>query len=127
MIPGMIAEDPDRPVETMSVDGREHVVRRALPRHAGVGQRGPAVTTPALGILAVCATDQTPAPPSDPTRHARTNHPIALTPAEIRRLLNALIWAPVQAIETVLTWSHWRRRHQARARRCHYETRTSHV
>jgi hypothetical protein len=46
--------------------------------------------------------------------------------AEIRRLLNALIWIPVHAIDTVLTWSYWRRRHQARARRCHYETRTTH-
>jgi hypothetical protein len=47
--------------------------------------------------------------------------------AEIRRLLNALIWIPVHAIDTVLTWSYWRRRHQARARRCHYETRTTHL
>jgi hypothetical protein len=50
---------------------------------------------------------------------------IPLSLAEIRRLLNALIWIPIHAIDTVLTWSHWRRRHQARARRSHYETRTS--
>ena len=32
---------------------------------------------------------------------------------------------PVHPIETILRWSRWRRRHQARARRCHYETRTN--
>jgi hypothetical protein len=41
---------------------------------------------------------------------------------EIRQVL----WAVGQAVSAeatsfVFAWSHWRRRHQARARRCHYQ------
>jgi len=46
---------------------------------------------------------------------------LPLTVPEVRRLLVALVWtAPVQP-GLVLAWSRWRRRHQARARRAHYQ------
>jgi hypothetical protein len=43
------------------------------------------------------------------------------TVAEVRRLLYRLLWLPLQSAQLVIGWSHWRRRHQARARRCHYQ------
>jgi len=47
---------------------------------------------------------------------------LPLTVPEIRHVL----WALGQAASTeaathVLAWSEWRRRHQARAQRCHYQ------
>ena len=48
---------------------------------------------------------------------------IPLTVPEVRRLLAHLIWQQPPEITAVLSWSHWRRRHQARARRCHYAAR----
>jgi hypothetical protein len=48
---------------------------------------------------------------------------LPLTVPEVRRLLVALVWiTPVQP-GLVLAWSRWRRRHQARARRAHYQRR----
>jgi hypothetical protein len=47
---------------------------------------------------------------------------LPLTVSEVRRLLDALIWTPPQP-GFVLAWSRWRRRHQARARRAHYQRR----
>ena len=50
---------------------------------------------------------------------------LPLTVPEVRRLLVALVWTtPVQP-GFVLAWSRWRRRHQARARRAHYQRRES--
>jgi hypothetical protein len=48
---------------------------------------------------------------------------IPLTVPEVRRLLIALVWATPPPLEHTLGWSIWRRRHQARARRCHYKRR----
>jgi hypothetical protein len=48
---------------------------------------------------------------------------LPLTVPEVRRLLCRLVWTPVVPAEHVLAWSRWRRRHQARARRCHYRRR----
>lgn len=48
---------------------------------------------------------------------------IPVTVPEIRRLLARLIWHHVPDPDSVLSWSQWRRRHQARARRCHYAAR----
>ncbi len=48
---------------------------------------------------------------------------IPLTLPEVRRLLAHLIWHQPPEATSVLAWSHWRRRHQARARRCHYTAR----
>jgi hypothetical protein len=51
---------------------------------------------------------------------------LPLTVPEVRRLLVALVWTiPVQPA-FVLAWSRWRRRHQARARRAHYQRREPH-
>jgi SRSO17 transposase len=45
---------------------------------------------------------------------------IELTVNEFRRLFDALLLATKHTIDTLLAWSRWRRRHQARARECHY-------
>ena len=46
------------------------------------------------------------------------------TVPELRRLLWYLVWAQPPDPEYVLAWSAWRRRHQQRARRCHWKRRT---
>lgn len=51
---------------------------------------------------------------------------IPLTVPEVRRLLVRLVWPAHPTAEDVLAWSHWRRRHQARAQRFHYRRRTPH-
>jgi SRSO17 transposase len=48
---------------------------------------------------------------------------IALTCNEITRLINRLILDPVRSAASILRWSHWRRRHQHRARTSHYRRR----
>jgi hypothetical protein len=48
---------------------------------------------------------------------------LPLTVPEVRRLLIALVWATPPPLMHSLSWSIWRRRHQARARRCHYKRR----
>ena len=48
---------------------------------------------------------------------------IPLTVPEVRRLLWRLVWRTRAPPEFVLAWSRWRRRHQAQARRCHYQRR----
>ena len=49
---------------------------------------------------------------------------LPLTVPEVRRLLWRLMWARAPDPEQVLAWSTWRRRHQQRARRCHWQQRT---
>ena len=44
---------------------------------------------------------------------------IPLTVLEVRRLLTRLVWTENQPPDFILYWSRWRRRHQARAQRCH--------
>jgi hypothetical protein len=46
---------------------------------------------------------------------------LALTVPELRRLLVRLVWLPPRSPAFTLGWSVWRRRHQATARRCHYQ------
>jgi hypothetical protein len=41
----------------------------------------------------------------------------------VRKLLLMLVWSFVPPAERVLAWSLWRRRHQHRARECHYRKR----
>jgi hypothetical protein len=48
---------------------------------------------------------------------------IELTVNEFRRLFDALLLSAKHTIDTLLAWSRWRRRHQARARECHYRRR----
>jgi hypothetical protein len=50
---------------------------------------------------------------------------LPLTVPEVRRLLVALVWTRPVEPGLVLAWSRWRRRHQARARRAHYQRRES--
>ncbi len=67
----------------------------------------------------------------DPWHHARYGGPITLTAAEIRRLFNGLLTAPLRtqpamplrAIKDIQHWSNWRRYHQGQARRSHYQRR----
>ena len=46
---------------------------------------------------------------------------VTLTVPEVRRLLARIVWPPHADLPQVLAWSIWRRRHQARARRAHYQ------
>jgi len=48
---------------------------------------------------------------------------IELTVNEFRRLFDALLLTATRTIDTLLAWSRWRRRHQHRARECHYRRR----
>ena len=85
----------------------------------------------ALAFLAACAAAAAPAPPTDPWHHARHRGPIALTAAEIRRLFNGLVTAPLRdrlptparATSDIQHWSSWRRHHQGQARHSHYQHR----
>jgi SRSO17 transposase len=58
----------------------------------------------------------------------RDTHPaptglIELTVNEFRRLFDALLLSAHPTPTTLLSWSSWRRRHQHRARQCHYRRR----
>jgi SRSO17 transposase len=85
----------------------------------------------ALAFLMACAAAAAPAPTADPWHHARYGGPIALTAAEIGRLFQGLIITPLRATLTtplrvlsdIQHWSNWRRIHQGRARRSHYQHR----
>lgn len=46
-----------------------------------------------------------------------------LSVPEVRKLLLKLLWTAVPEDEVILAWSVWRRRHQYRARECHYRKR----
>ncbi|GGM68162.1 transposase [Micromonospora sonchi] len=70
----------------------------------------------ALAVLAICAADEAAHDPADTGL-------IKLTVNEIRRLINACIIRPINDLTHRLRWSHWRRRHQARARQSHYTHR----
>ena len=48
---------------------------------------------------------------------------IALTVNEFRRLFDALLLTAKRTLTSLLTWSHWRRQHQYRARQSHYRRR----
>jgi hypothetical protein len=64
------------------------------------------------------------APP--PLEVALAEELLPVTVPEVRRLLRGLVWqsAPPEAV--LLHWSRWRRRHQQRAKRCHYRRRLVH-
>jgi hypothetical protein len=49
---------------------------------------------------------------------------LPLTVPEVRRLLRHLVWERPPLVEAVEHWSAWRRRHQQRARDCHWCKRT---
>jgi SRSO17 transposase len=58
---------------------------------------------------------------TDRTRHPSPSGLIALTCNEVQHLLAALHTRPAGELGHRLRWSLWRRRHQARARTCHYQ------
>jgi hypothetical protein len=89
----------------------QHQVRRWRSWH-----RGTTLAMLAHAFLAVaCAIerDTTPTPTGL----------ITLTVNEFRRLFDALLLVTNHTITSLLTWSRWRRRHQYRARQCHYRRR----
>ena len=57
---------------------------------------------------------------ADRARHPSPSGLIPLTCNEIQHLFAALIARPVEDLSHRLGWSLWRRRHQHRARTCHY-------
>jgi len=61
-------------------------------------------------------------------RERASTHPdpdlIPLTVNEIRHLFAKLVTATVHTIDHLLSWSTWRRRHQARAKTSHYKRRS---
>ena len=48
-----------------------------------------------------------------------------LSVPEVRKLLLKRVWDAVPVEDRVLAWSVWRRRHQHRARECHYRKRAA--
>jgi hypothetical protein len=58
---------------------------------------------------------------TDRTRHPSPSGLIPLTCNEIQHLFAALVAQPAADTTHRLGWSLWRRRHQARARTCHYQ------
>ena len=48
---------------------------------------------------------------------------IPITVNELQRLFDALLLRPNHTPQRLNQWSLWRRRHQARARACHYRQR----
>lgn len=81
----------------------------------------------ALAFLAIAISQTAPTrlarparPPGSPPDRRRL---VPLTLAELRHLLASLLLRPALDAAHLLTWSRWRRQHQARARRCHYQHR----
>ena len=89
------------------------------------------LTMLALAFLMTGAATAAPATPADPGHRARHGGPIALTAAEIRRLVNGLVISPLRAqmttqlraISDLQSWSTWRRLYQGHARRSYYQRR----
>ena len=52
---------------------------------------------------------------------------IPMTVPEVRRLLTRLVWTKNKLPDFILSWSRWRRRHQALARQCHCNRRKSNL
>jgi hypothetical protein len=73
----------------------------------------------ALAVLSVLVADARHATPSP--RDRRGVELLQLTTNEIRHLMNVLIIKPAQRLTHYLSWSGWRRAHQARARRLHLD------
>ncbi|GGY20381.1 hypothetical protein GCM10010358_83330 [Streptomyces minutiscleroticus] len=79
----------------------------------------------ALAFLTALAADAAPQQPATAGQPARDSDPIALTVPEIRRRLTAVFRPPAVTAARLLSWSLWRRRHQATARRSYYRRRTA--
>lgn len=69
----------------------------------------------ALAFLAICTANAAPPAPADPYHHARSQRLDHVKAAEIRRLFNALVIAPLRALTLTPVravrhgrhWSHW--------------------
>jgi len=93
----------------------EHQVRRWCSWH-----RWSTLAMLAMAFLAVTTADER-------DRHPAPTGLIPITLNELHRLFDALVIAATATIQDVLKWSIWRRRHQARARQCHYRRRSQHL
>ena len=89
----------------------QHQVRRWTSWH-----RWTTLAMLAYAFLAVVTADERDAQPAPAGL-------IQLTVNEFRRLFDALLLDTPRTIASLLAWSIWRRRHQARARQAHYRTR----
>jgi SRSO17 transposase len=76
----------------------------------------------AHAFLSAMTATQTGPGPGDVHRDEAGHELVPLTRNEIRRLFTGLLSRP-QPAQDQLHWSHWRRRHQATARKCHYQRR----
>jgi SRSO17 transposase len=93
---------------------------RCAPGPAGIGtSRFPCSPTP---IWLLCAKQQS----GGEVTVERAADLLPITVPEVRRLLWRLVWARPPDPARVIAWSLWRRRHQQRARRCHWHRRTGH-
>jgi hypothetical protein len=105
--------DADRPELECFAAGKELAALDELQvRTWRSWQRWSALAILAHAFLSVMAATEPPPPDGSGL--------IRLTRNEIRRLLAAML-APARTIEHVISWSHWRRQHQARARTSHYQ------
>ena len=48
---------------------------------------------------------------------------VRLSVPNVRKLLLRVVWSALPEADRVLAWSAWRRRHEHRARACHYRKR----
>ncbi|MFI6928702.1 IS701 family transposase [Nonomuraea spiralis] len=78
------------------------------------------ITLAMLALAFLAVTRATLAPELGPT--TGTGQLIAISANEIRRLFAQLARPPINE-DHILHWSHWRRRHQTRARQSHYQRR----
>lgn len=80
----------------------------------------------ALAYLTVVRTRATATPaPKKKSTAAQREELIPLTVPEVQGLLWHLVWREAPFEQSVLDWSHWRRKHQAMARRGHYRKRSN--
>jgi hypothetical protein len=109
--------------------GRAAVADRGiLPSRQGTDRPGP-TPSPALDVLAALDNpgDARPRLPAVATAAEHRTPPpaglIEFTVNELRRLFDAIILGARPTGASLLRWSTWRRRHQARARNSHYRRR----
>jgi len=93
----------------------EHQVRRWCSWH-----RWSTLAMLAMAFLAVTTADER-------DRHPAPAGLVPISLNELRRLFDALVIGTTATIADVLRWSTWRRKHQARARQCHYHHRSHHL
>ncbi|WPB96568.1 IS701 family transposase [Streptomyces malaysiensis] len=93
-------------------------------RHWTSWHRHVTLTMLALAFLTALAADAAPQRPAGTHQLARNSDPVTLTVPEIRHLLASVLSPPAVTAARLLSWSIWRRRHQATARRSHYRRRT---